>query len=181
MKQYMGKSAFNQKIAVFHGHAKVTRELLQELLEDGLRYAAHPNAGGDGNLRRLTLVLHACQQLKSIPTNTVKKYIQQWVDAKWVKLDDGTMGFKYNNGAGSTIPDVTWWDWEGNDTAKAKPDVDALTGLQNLKARIEKAQKDGKKVEHEELLPEIKKLIAKCNGVYADENKSAEPQPVPFD
>jgi hypothetical protein len=178
MKQFMGKSQFNSKLAVFHGHARITGPLLQELLEDGIRYAAHPNAGGDGNLRRLTLVLHSCQQVKTIPTNTIKKYIQQWVDAKWMKLDDGTMGFKFNNGAGSTVPDVTWWEWEGNDTAKAKPDIDALTGLKALMQRIESAQKQGKKVEHEELLPEIKKLVAKANGVYADEQKAATPQPV---
>src|SRR6056297_1273148 len=99
MKMPMGKSQFNGKLAVFHGHAKVTGPMLQELLEDGIRYASHPNQGGDGNLRRLTLVLHACQMVKSVPTQTIKRYIQKHVNAKWMKLDDGTMGFKFNNGA----------------------------------------------------------------------------------
>src|SRR5690554_4340732 len=88
MKQYMGKSAFNSKLAVFHGQAKVTGQLLQELLEDGILYAMHPANGGDGNLRRVTLVVHACQQVKSIPTRTVQRYIQAHVECKWQKLSD---------------------------------------------------------------------------------------------
>lgn len=170
MKQYMGKSAFNNKLAVFHGQAKVTGQLLQELLEDGILYAMHPANGGDGNLRRLTLVVHACQQVKSIPTRTVQRYIQAHVECKWQKLSDGTMGFKYVSGANGTLPEVSWMDWAGNQEKNAKPDVDVLKNLKTMLSRAEKAEKDGGKVEHAELIPALKAVLKNATAqVHTDE------------
>lgn len=171
MKQYMGKSAFNSKLAVFHGQAKVTGQLLQELLEDGILYAMHPANGGDGNLRRLTLVVHACQQVKSIPTRTVQRYIQAHVECKWQKLSDGTMGFKYVTGANGTLPEVSWMDWEGNQEKNAKPALDIEARLKALITQSEKAAKDEtKEVKHAEYLPELKKLLAKMTAqVHTEE------------
>jgi len=181
MQMFMGKSAFVQKLAVFHGHAKTTGPMLQELILDGLRYAAHPSLGGDGNLRRLTLVLHACQMVKSVPTRTIQRYIQQYVDAKWCKLSDDSMGFKFQNGAGSTLPDVAWYDWEGNTEKSAKEDPDLVKMLQSIQQRVTAATKKGTNVQHAELLPEIAKLIAKATAQVHNDKPAVALVPVAVD
>lgn len=174
MKTMMGNSNFQRKIVVFYSAAKITGPLLQELIEDGLLQARHPSAGGDGSLNRLSQLLHACQQVKTVPTRTVQRYIQEYVDAKWCKLKDGKMGFKFNGKAAATMPEVTWFEWSGNTENKAKVDVDLLTMLQIMKKKAAQAVEKGGTVEHGELLPEIDKLI---NLAKAQVHK---PEPVPF-
>lgn len=170
MKQYMSKGQFSSKLAVFHGHAKKVGPMLQELLEDGILYAMHPADGGDGNLRRLTMVIQACQMVKSVPTRTIQRYIQAHVECKWQKLSDGTMGFKYVNGANGTLPDVSWTDWAGNQEKNAKPDVDVLKNLKTMLSRAEKAEKEGGKVEHAELIPALKAVLKNATAqVHTDE------------
>lgn len=174
MKQFMSKGQFASKLAVFHGKAKVLGPMLQELLEDGILYAMHPENGGDGNLRRLTLVIHACQMVKSVPTRTIQRYIQAHVDCKWCKLSDDTMGFKYNGAANGTLPEVSWTEWAGNTEKDAKVDTDVLKGIKALLARAEKAEKEGGKVEHPELVPVLKRMVKEATAQV----HKPEPQPV---
>jgi len=165
MKQFMGKSQFNTKLANFGSHARKLGPMLQELLEDGILYAMHPRDGGDGNLQRLTLVVQACQTVKTVPTRTIQRYIQAHVNCKWCKLGDGTMGFKFIEGANGTLPEVTWMDWAGNTEKTAKPALDIEARLKALISQAEKAAKDEtKEVKHAEYLPEMKKLLAKMTA-----------------
>lgn len=159
MKTLMGNSEFKRRLTALYAAAKVTGPMLQELIEDGLQQAAHPANGGHGSLNRLTMVIHACQQVKTLPTRTIQRYIQQHTDVKWCKLPDGTMGFKFNGSAGSQQPTVAWFDWEGNTENKAKVDVDIVKNLKSMLTRAKNAQEKGGKVEHEELIPAIEKLL----------------------
>jgi len=171
MRKAMGNSTFNNKLAIFYGEAKKIGPLLQELLEDGILYAMHPSEGGDGNLRRLTLIVHACQQVKTVPTRTIQRYIQAHVNCQWKKLSDGTYGFKYIGGANGTLPSVTWMDWEGNQEKNAKPDVDLVQNLKSMLTRAKNAKKEGKTVKGQEYLPELEKLLTKMS---AQVHKEAE-------
>lgn len=164
MKNLMSKGKFAGKLVVFYQGAKVSRELLQELIEDGLLQARGQSQGGHGSTARLTQVIHASSQVKSIPTRTVQRYIQSCIDLKWGKLKDGTMGFKYNGKQVVTWPEETWYDWKGNNTSQPKVDKDVVEMLKNMKHQISLAKKRGGKVEHENLLPEIDKLIAQATA-----------------
>lgn len=171
MKQVMSKGQFSSKLAVFHGQAKKVGPMLQELLEDGILYAMHPKDGGDGNLRRLTLVIHACQMVKSVPTRTIQRYIQAHVDCKWQKLDDDTMGFKFVGGANGTLPEVSWTDWSGNQEKDAKPALDIEKRLKSMLSQAEKDAKEGKEVKHAEYVPEIKALLKRMTAQVHTEEK----------
>lgn len=171
MKQLMSSGNFKKALVAFYGHAKITGPMLQDLIEDALLQAHHPKMGGHGSLNRLTMVIHACQQVKTIPTRTVQRYIQQWADVKWCKLDDGTMGFKYNGSPDASLPDVSWYEWEGNQEKNAKVDVDVVAQLKRIKQQVDRAHKKDGKVEHEELLPEIDKLIRKATSQVHTEDK----------
>lgn len=163
MKKCMGSSQFNRLLAVFNTQAKASRDTLQELLEDGFLFAQHPKDKGHGDLSRLTKIIHVCQQTKGLPTRTVQRYIQAFVDCKWCKLSDGTMGFKFNGAPDVAFPNVTYYDWRGNTEKNAKPDVDLVKSLKSMLTRAKTAQKKGGKVEHEELLPEIEKILRNVN------------------
>lgn len=164
MRQLMGNSQFKRELTAFYGHAKITGPMLQNLIEDALLQASHPKMGGHGSLNRLSMVIHACQQVKTIPTRTVQRYIQEHASVKWCKLEDGNYGFKYNGSPDATIPEVTWYEWEGNTENKAKIDKDLVELLQGVKKQVNQAKKKGGKVDHEELLPEIDKLIRKATA-----------------
>lgn len=171
MKQIMSKGQFSSKLAVFHGQAKKVGPMLQELLEDGILYAMHPKNGGDGNLRRLTLVIHACQMVKSVPTRTIQRYIQAHVECKWQKLDDGTMGFKFVNGANGSLPEVSWTEWSGNQEKDAKPALDVEKRVRALLSQAKKDAKEGKEVKHPEFVPELEKLLQRMTAQVHTEEK----------
>lgn len=182
MRELLNMSDFRAKFSRLAGNEKITREMMQDLIEDALAQASHPNEGGSGSLAKLTIIVQGLAAIKSMPTRVIQQYIKACADVKWCKLKDGTMGWKFIDGTPSvTMPTKTYWDWEGNPNKSAKIDTDVLASLQAIKGQVTKARKKGGNVEHEELLPEIDKLIAKCKGVYADEQKTAAPQPVPFD
>lgn len=161
MSKLMGNSEFKRKVTAFYSTAKITGPMLQELIEDGLLQADHPSNGGHGSLNRLTMVIQACRHVKTVPTRTIQRYIQQHIDAKWCKLDGESYGFKFNNGAGSTMPNVPWYDWEGNTENKPKIDVDVVTRLKSLVTQAKNAEKKGGKVEHSDILPEIEAILKK--------------------
>lgn len=162
MKNVMGNGEFKQKLVAVYGAAKITGPMLQELIEDGLRQAMHPSIGGHGSLNRLTLVLKACQTVKTLPTRTIQRYIQQHVDAKWCKLKDGENGFKYNGAPDASLPEVSWYDWSGNTQKNAKVDKDILDMLKNVKRQAALAKKKGGVVKHEGLLSEIDSILRKA-------------------
>lgn len=170
MKQIMGNSEFKRQLTAFYGHAKVTGPMLQTLIEDGLLQAMHPVQGGHGSLNRLSMVIHACQQVKTVPTRTVQRYIQQHVDASWKKLEDGNYGFKFNGAPDASMPEVTWYEWEGNTEKDAKPAVDLEKRIKALLSEAKNADKKGRSVEHEEYVPELEKLLARMTAqVHTDE------------
>jgi len=160
MKNIMGKSEFNRRIVAFNDAAKVSRDQLNDLIMDGLLQAADVSQGGHGSCSRLTVVLQACKHVKAIPTRTVQAFIQKHANVKWMKLKDGTHGFKYSGKPCVTLPECTWYDWEGNNTSKPKVELDLKASMERLLARGDKALKEGKTVEHAELLPVIKKILA---------------------
>lgn len=170
MRKLMGNSEFKRALTAFYGHAKVTGPMLQELIEDGLQQAMHPKQGGHGSLNRLSMVIHACQQVKTIPTRTVQRYIQQHADVKWCKLDGEQYGFKYNGSPDASLPEVTWYDWEGNQEKNAKPAVDLEKRIKALLSEAKNAEKKGRTVEHEEYVPELEKLLSRMTAeVHTEE------------
>ena len=116
------------------------RDTLQALLGFGLeQYANHRNAA------YLTAIVTKTRAVKSIPTVTVVDYIKAHANLKYVKLSDGTMGFKMDGDDPIvTNPEVTWYDWEGGKHNAVKADMDINAQVKALLTRINNAMKEGK-------------------------------------
>lgn len=173
MKTMMGNSEFKRAIVAMHDHAKITGPMVQNLIEDGLLQARHPNEGGHGSLNRLSMLVNACQHVKTLPTRTIQRYIQAHIDAKFGKLDDGSRGFKFNGKPSATMPDVSWYEWEGNTENKAKNDPDLVRSLKTMITKAKNDIKEGKNVKHVDLLPELEKLLTNATAEVHKEEKAA--------
>ena len=167
MRQLMSTSDFRSQFSRLAGNEKITRNAMQNLIEDALLQASPVTDGGHGSCNRLTIIVQGLTGIKSMPTRVIQRYIKACADVKWCELKDGTKGYKFNDKPAVTMPTETYWNWEGNENKSAKVDVDVMASLKRIKQQAANAHKKGGKVEHEELLPEIDKLIAKMNGVYA--------------
>lgn len=164
MRTLMSTSDFRAKFSRVAGNDKLTRNGMQDLIEDALLQASPVSEGGHGSCARLTIIVQGLTGIKSMPTRLIQRYIKAFADVKWCKLKDGKMGYKFNDKPSVTMPTVTYWDWEGNENKTAKIDKDLVTMLKSIETQAATAKKKGGKVEHEELLPEISKLIAKAKA-----------------
>lgn len=171
MKTLMSSGKFNGKLVQMHDSAKLTADILQELLEDAFLQASHPRDGGHGSTSRLTKIVKTLAHNKRLPTRVIQRYIAEHADVKWRKDKQGEFGYEFVNGTPHVVmPEVTWYDWEGNENKTAKVDVDVVKNLRAMLNRINKAKEKGGTVEHEELVPEIKALIRKATAqVHTEE------------
>lgn len=115
------------------------RDNLQALIVFGLeQYSEHRNAS------YLSSVLNKCIGVKSIPTVTIKEYIKAHANIKWVKLSDGTHGFKMaEDNPNVVMPEITWYDWKDAKHNKVTVDMDAMAQAKRLFTALTKALKEG--------------------------------------
>jgi hypothetical protein len=168
MRQLMSTASFRAKFSNLASNDKVTRVMMQDLIEDALLQASAVDCGGHGSCARLTIIVQGLTVIKSMPTRVIQKYIAAHAAVKWCKLSDGVMGYKFIDKPSVTMPTVTYWDWSGNENKTAKVDVDVVAMLKSIKTKVAAAHKKEGKVDHENLLPEIDKLIAKATAQVHD-------------
>lgn len=152
---------FSRTLAAFRTSGMNLREKAQELIAFGI---AQANEHGD--LGYLTRVMNVAREVKALPSTTLKDYIKIHVPGvSYIKLSDGTYGFKRTEGEQSfvgrcTMPTVAWYEWEGN-AKNHKADLDLRASIKALVTRIENALKDGKPIKdmtNEQALDTVQKL-----------------------
>lgn len=134
---------FNAQLSGMLTSAKNMREKVQALIVFGLQhYKEHEDS------TYLTKVIQAAVGVRALPTTTIKDYIKDHANLKYVKLKDGKLGFKKEaKGVDPDIkmPDVVWWMWDGGKHNADTADKDAFEVFQRFLKRLEsgKGIKDG--------------------------------------
>lgn len=114
------------------------RDVLQQLIIFALAHFAE-----HGNTHYLTVTLNACIGVKSLPTKTMKEFIQAHANVTWTKTTDGTMVFrKQGKDIQVTMPTTLWYDF--SKSHQAAPDLDVVARIKSLATAIEHAISDGK-------------------------------------
>ena len=181
MRTLMSTAAFRAKFSSLASNEKITRDMMQDLIEDALLQASPADSGGHGSCARLTIIVQGLTVIKSMPTRVIQRYIAAHAAVKWCKLSDGIMGYKFIDKPSVTMPTVTYWDWAGNENKTAKVDVDVVAMLKRIKTQVAAAHKKEGKVDHEDLLPEIDKLIAKATAQVHNDVPAVAAAPVAVD
>jgi len=134
--------------------AKTQRDNVQELIIAGLeQYSEH------GSCNYLTMLVQGCIGVRSLPTRSITAYIQAHANVTWAKLKDGTDGYKKKGkGVEVSMPDVTWYDWEGNNHNTVATEFDVLKAIHSLKKRYDKAVEKGLDIKHADLIQELDNL-----------------------
>ena len=140
------EKSFNK---VLHGlvrSATAQRDLAQILLVFGLEhYKQHENTV------YLTRMLNACVGVKSLPTRTMKEFIQAHANVSWQKTTDGSMVFKkVGKEVQVTMPTTLWYDFSKDH--QAQPDVNIVTRFNGFITALENAMKEGKIKEGQEAI-----------------------------
>lgn len=133
------EKTFSKVLAATLKSATAMRSNIQALIVFGMQhYAEHRNAA------YLSSIVNKCIGVKALPTQTIKEYIKAHSNLHWVKLSDGTHGFKMNGDNPEVKElDVSWYDWEGGKHNKVTTDMDFLSQIKSLQTRITKALSDG--------------------------------------
>lgn len=135
---------FTAKLAGFTASSKHQRAALQELLVYGLeKYKDHTDTSA------LSKVVNTLVGVRTIPSKTVKEYIQDHANVVLKKnTKDGTFVFKKNGEtAVVTMPEAVWWEHESNDKNTAKVDViDPVALVRALAKKLMDAKESGKVV-----------------------------------
>lgn len=177
MRKLLSNKEFSLRINKLCSAQLTVAKDLQDLIEDGLLQASHPNVGGDGSLAKLTQLMHSLAGTRQFPMRAVKAYIADHTSAKWQKLKDGTMGYKFPEAekCGVTMPTVTWWDHKASNENSTKAlEVHVVS---RIKAVIMDSKKDGAHVDNPEFLAELEDLYLKHKGA-ASKKQQADPVPV---
>jgi len=147
---------FKQRLAAIVKSAKSQRDKVQEIIVFGIQhYKDH------GNSSYLTMVLNECVGVKSMPTKTIKGFIQEHANLKYVKNDAGDLVFKKDGKeVKAVMPVEKWYDWAGGDHQATK-DMDVMVQAKALLTRINKAVKEG----HVKNVEEAKKVKEALRGI----------------
>lgn len=141
------KANFNAKLASFKKSGLSIRDGAQELIIFGLaQYGEHGDAGF------LTRVIATANEIKTLPSRTLKDYIKAHANLAYGKGPDQVLRFaKVSKSAPIevTMPTVTWYEWEGNSSNDAKADFNVTQQLKALMGRYKKAVDEGKEIKDE--------------------------------
>lgn len=134
---------FNTKLAGFTASSKHQRAALQELLVYGLeKYKDHTDTSA------LSKVINTLVGVRTIPSKTVKEYIQDHANVVLKKNKDGSFVFK-KHGETAVVkePEFVWWEHQSNDKNTAKVDIiDPVALVRALAKKLMDAKESGKVV-----------------------------------
>jgi len=130
---------FNKVLGSFITSQKKSRDVLQSLIIFGLeQYKEHQNASF------LSSIIIKCKGAKSIPTGTVKEYIKAHANVRFVKLSDGTHGFKKDGEVAEVnTPDMPWYEWEGAKHNNVTVDMDVVAQAKRLLTMLRTKLEEG--------------------------------------
>ena len=134
---------FTAKLTGFTASSKHQRAALQDLLVYGLeKYKDHTDTSA------LSKVINTLVGVRTIPSKTVKEYIQDHANVVLKKTKDGSFVFKkHGETAVVTMPEAVWWEHESNDKNTAKVDViDPVALVRALAKKLMDAKESGKVV-----------------------------------
>lgn len=156
----MEQKVFTRKLQGVIKSAKTQRDNVQELIVAGLVHYSE----NKGNTAYLTQLARACIGVRSLPTQTITDYIKAHANVGWGKLSDGKSGFRKVGEKGCsaeiTLPEVTWYDWEGGNHNRVTPDYDFKQGLANLISTARKRAEEHKLKGGKEAEAQLSKLEA---------------------
>lgn len=141
---------FNAKLQNLVINAKSQRESVQELIVFGvMQYALHSDTG------YLTRLMQACVGVKALPTQTIKDYIKEHANVKYVAIQDKetkrTKKVFKKDGERAETKDITvsWYEWHGA-RHQASLDLDETAQIRSFLTRLNAKIKDGhvKNFEH---------------------------------
>ena len=136
----MERKVFNRKLSAVVKSAKTMRENVQELIVAGLVHFEQHN-----DTTYLTELVRACQGVRALPTTTISEYIKLHANVGWGKLKDGKPGFKkVGKEVEVTMPEVTWYDWEGGKHNEVKSDYLFLSTIKSAVTKAVNAHKEGR-------------------------------------
>lgn len=146
---------FKRKLSAVITSTKAMRVNVQLLIDFGLeQYRDH------GNASYLSAILNQCIGVKALPTITLKDYIKEHANLRWVKLKDGSHGFKKDGKeVAVTMPTVVWYEWEGGGHNDVKADMKIATRIKSLLTQLRTNLGDGK-VDDLELARKAEKALA---------------------
>lgn len=148
---------FNAKLASFKKSSLSIRDNAQELIVFGLnQYREHGDAG------YLSRLIAAANEVKSLPSRTLKEYIKAHANLMYTKGPDKIERFaKVSKSAPIevTMPEVTWYNWEGNNTNQATADFNITQQLKALMGRYKKAVEEGKQIKDEGIETVMSELV----------------------
>ncbi len=155
---------FSTKLASTLRAAKTQRANIQALIVFGLEHFVGEGEGDTGYLSR---TLNGCVGVKSIPTRTIQKYIEEHANVKYSKAKDGTNVFKKVKGEVPhyVVPAVAWWEYDKGHQAVA--DLDIVKRLTSTHNAMVKAIEEDKVLagQEEAILYAIDKIKDVLTGV----------------
>lgn len=148
MEKITSDKKFSEVLGGFLRSQKSQRDNLQSLIVYGLeKYQAVSDTS------QLTAIVQGLNLVKTVPAKTIKEYIKIHANVKLVKDKAGNLVFK-KEAKGADVPaqvkmpEVTWYDWQGNNANQAKADiVDPVAVLKAAMIKIKEALDEGKIVE----------------------------------
>lgn len=140
------QSNFNKILTGVINGASRGRDVLQALLVFGLEHFRDT-----GDTVYLTRCLTACIGVQSLPTKTMKAFIQAHANVTWTKASDSTMVFKKEGKEVTVKPVSTLW-YQHNASHQAQPDMDVMAQVASFLTRIETKMKEGKIKQGQEAL-----------------------------
>ena len=160
---------FKTKLNGFIQSQKTQRDNLQELIEAALaHYAGESDSANEpGDTIYLTTLVQKCIGVKSVPTKTVTEYIKEHANVRYVKLKDGTYGFKKAQKSVPVevnMPEVTWYAWTGGDHNTPKKDFDWEASVNRLRQNIAQKLEEG----HIKKPEEASKALATLDELLAE-------------
>lgn len=143
----MDRKTFNRKLGNVVKSTKSLRDNVQELIVAALVH--YESEGGDGlptgDTGYMTDLVRACQGVRALPTTTISEYIKIHANVGWGKLKDGKPGFKkVGKEVEVTMPEVTWYDWEGGKHNEVKSDYQFLSSIKSAITKAVTAHEQGK-------------------------------------
>ena len=168
MKQLLSTSDFNNKFGKLVSKKGVLDSELQELIEDALLQASHPDMGGNGSCNKLDHIVHGLAGQRSWPIRAIRKYIGEHTTAVWGTLKDGRKGYSYRGNTPSvTMPTETWWEHKAsNENGTAALNIHVASRLESL---LRDSKKEGAQVDDPELLDKIRTIVDEHKAEKKDE------------
>ena len=154
--------AFGSKLAGFVSSSKNQRQTLQDLIEYGLEsYKGHADTSA------LSKVVNALVGVRTIPSKTIKEYIQDHANVRLVKVKDSSLYVFKKDGkeVKVTTPEVVWWEHESNKANHKLDIIDPVALIRVLGKKLLEAKEAGKVVAgREEMTDDILGRIREfCN------------------